>query len=181
MSVSLYDIQVKTIAGQATTLQPYAGKVLLIVNAASKCGLTPQYAALQQLYTEYADRGLVVLGFPANDFAGQEPGSDAEIAGFCSTQYDVSFPMFGKLVATGADKHAVYAWLTQAAPETTNRQATEDMLKSHGITPTAKPEVVWNFEKFIVGRDGQVSARLSPMTEPAGAEVRAAIEKALAA
>ena len=179
MSASLYDIEVKTIAGQPTTLRPYANKVLLIVNVASKCGLTPQYTALQQLHTEYADRGLVVLGFPANDFAGQEPGTDAEIASFCSTQYEVGFPMFSKLVATGADKHPLYAWLTQVQPDTTGRSATESMLGSHGIEPTAKPEVVWNFEKFVIGRHGQVAARLAPLMDPSGAEVRGAIEKAL--
>ncbi|MFT4174511.1 MAG: glutathione peroxidase [Rhodocyclaceae bacterium] len=178
-SAPLYDIEVKNIAGQRGTLRPYAGKVLLIVNVASKCGLTPQYTALQQLHTDYAERGLVVLGFPANDFAGQEPGSDADIASFCDTQYKVSFPLFSKLVATGADKHPLYAWLTQAHPDTSGRAATENMLSSHGITPTAKPEIVWNFEKFVVGRDGRVVARLSPMTDPAGSEVRAAIEQAL--
>ena len=133
MSSELYDIEVQRLKGGSTTLGEYAGKVLLIVNAASKCGLTKQYEWLEALHERFADKGFTVLGFPANDFAGQEPGSDAEIASFCTANFGVQFPMYSKLVATGADKHPLYATLTAAKPETEDRAGMEEMLRGYKI------------------------------------------------
>ena len=178
---ALADIPLKTIRGADASLGDYAGQVLLVVNVASKCGLTPQYAGLEDLYRAYRDQGLVVLGFPANDFAGQEPGDNGEIERFCTTNFGVDFPMFEKLVATGPDKHPLYAALTEAAPAAQNDGAFRDRLKGYGMTPNPAPELLWNFEKFLVGRDGAVLARFSPDTPPNDPALVAAIEQALAA
>ena len=180
MSPSFVDLPLKAINGTDTSLNSYAGKVLLIVNVASKCGLTPQYEGLEALYEKYRDKGLVVLGFPANDFAGQEPGSDSEIQQFCTLNYAVKFPMFSKVMVTGSAKHPLYAALTTAIPATEGREGVETMLKGHGIEPTAAPEVVWNFEKFLIGRNGEVLRRFAPATKPDDAALVAAIEAALA-
>jgi glutathione peroxidase len=174
-------IPLKTIRGADASLGDYAGKVLLVVNVASKCGLTPQYEGLEALYGKYRDQGLVVLGFPANDFGAQEPGSNAEIESFCTTNFGVDFPMFEKLVVTGPDKHPLYRALTEAAPNATNDGAFRDRLKGYGMTPNPAPELLWNFEKFLVGRDGAVVARFSPDTAPDDPALVAAIERALAA
>ncbi|WP_375398979.1 glutathione peroxidase [uncultured Sphingomonas sp.] len=180
---ALQDIPLKTIAGGHGRLGDYAGKVLLVVNVASKCGLTPQYGGLEALYRTYRDRGLVVLGLPANDFAGQEPGTDEEIAAFCAINYDIDFPIFGKVVATGPDKHPLYDALTRAAPEAQGEggDAFRERLRGHGLTPTEAPELLWNFEKFVIGRDGAVVARFAPSTTPDDAALVATIEQALAA
>jgi len=176
---TLADIPLKTIRGDDASLADYAGKVLLIVNVASKCGLTPQYEGLEQLYRDHRDDGLVVLGFPANDFAGQEPGTNEEIETFCTTNYGVEFPMFEKVVATGPDKHPLYAALTQASPKAANDGAFRERLKGFGMTPNEAPELLWNFEKFLVGRDGTVLARFSPDTKPDDSDLVAAVEAAL--
>lgn len=178
---ALADIPLKTIQGADASLGNYAGKVLLVVNVASKCGLTPQYEGLEALYGKYRDQGLVVLGFPANDFGAQEPGSNDEIQTFCTTNFGVDFPMFEKLVVTGPDKHPLYAALTEAAPAAQNDGAFRDRLKGYGMTPNPAPELLWNFEKFLVGRDGAVVARFSPDTAPDDPALVAAIEQALAA
>jgi len=178
---ALADIQLRTIRGADASLGDYAGKVLLVVNVASKCGLTPQYEGLEALYGQYRDQGLVVLGFPANDFAGQEPGSNDEIESFCTTNFGVDFPMFEKLVATGPDKHPLYAALIEAAPQATDDGPFRERLKGFGMTPNPAPELLWNFEKFLIGRDGEVVARFSPDTAPGDPALVAAIEKALAA
>lgn len=180
MNTSFLDLPIKSINGENTSLKAYQGKVLLIVNVASKCGFTPQYEGLEALYEKYHDQGLEVLGFPANDFAGQEPGSDAEIQQFCSLTYSVKFPMFSKIVVTGPDKHPLYAGLTQAMPETEGRDDVVTMLKGHGITATPAPEVVWNFEKFLIGRDGKVLRRFAPGFAPDDATLVSAIEEVLA-
>lgn len=177
---ALAEIPLKTIRGADTSLGDYAGKVLLVVNVASRCGLTPQYAGLEDLYRTYRDRGLVVLGFPANDFGAQEPGSNAEIETFCTTNFGVDFPMFEKLVVTGPGKHPLYATLTEAAPKAENDGAFRDRLKGYGMTPNPVPELLWNFEKFLVGRDGAVIARFAPDTAPDDPALVAAIEQALA-
>lgn len=181
MAAALFDLPLDTLAGEASSLRPHLGKVLLVVNTASKCGLTPQYEGLVKLNHRYADRGFFVLGFPANDFAGQEPGTDAEIATFCSTTFGVDFPMFSKIVVTGPDKHPLYAALTAALPEAKSGTGNDfrAALRGHGIVPTEAPEVLWNFEKFLVGRDGSVIARFSPDTPPDADIIIAAIEKAL--
>lgn len=170
-------IDLKTIDGNSTTLGNFDGDVLLVVNVASKCGLTPQYEALEKLYRKYSDKGFQVLGFPANDFAGQEPGTDSEIATFCSTEYGVSFPMFAKIVATGTDKHPLYSELIRVMPKRTNDGSVmRDRLLSHGIEPTKDPEILWNFEKFLIGRDGEVKARFAPDTAPDDPALIAAVE-----
>jgi len=186
MSASaLYELPVQTITGEGTTLAPYQGKVLLIVNVASKCGLTPQYDALEKLYSRFKDSGFVVLGFPANDFAGQEPGSNEEIASFCTMTFSVDFPMFSKIVVTGPEKDPLYATLTAAKPEafTPNPGAMREKLKGFlnpkGLDATEAPEVLWNFEKFLVDRTGNVVARFSPEVTPDDPAVVAAIEAAL--
>jgi len=175
------DIPLKTIRGADASLADYAGKVLLVVNVASKCGLTPQYEGLEGLYRAYRHRGLVVLGFPANDFAGQEPGSNGEIEAFCTTNFGVDFPMFEKVVATGPDKHPLYAALTGVAPHAANDGAFRERLRGYGMEPNPAPELLWNFEKFLIGRDGAVIARFSPDTAPDDPALVAAIEAALAA
>lgn len=179
MSSALYDIPVKSIDGANTTLADHEGDVLLIVNVASKCGLTPQYDGLEKLHETYRDRGFAVLGFPANDFAGQEPGSDAEIQQFCRTNFGVQFPMYSKITVTGAQKHPLYAHLTAAKPEAEGRDGMATSLKKYGIDANPAPEVVWNFEKFLVNRDGKVARRFSPDTTPDAPAVKAAIEQAL--
>jgi len=178
---ALKDIPLKTITGADASLGDYAGKVALVVNVASKCGLTPQYEGLEKLYRDYRDKGFVVLGFPANDFAGQEPGDNAEIAEFCQTKFSVDFPMFAKIAVTGADKHPLYAALTAAAPKASgDPDAFRERLKGFGMTPNADPEVLWNFEKFLVGKDGSVIGRFAPTAAPDDAALVGAIEGALA-
>lgn len=161
---NVYDFRLKNIDGTPQSLGDFRGKVMLIVNVASQCGLTPQYTALEKLYREHKDKGLVVLGFPCNDFAAQEPASEAEIKSFCSTKYDVSFPMFAKVKVLGDDRTPLYAHLTT--------QATQ---------PDGPGDVSWNFAKFLVGKNGEVLARFSPRTAPDAPEVLSAIERALAA
>ncbi len=178
---TLSNIPVKSIDGKDTSLADYAGKVLLVVNVASKCGLTPQYDGLETLHKRLADKGFSVLGFPANDFGAQEPGTNAEIADFCRTNFSVDFPMFEKIVVTGAEKHPLYAALTEAQP--TKRGDAEpfrERLRGYGMTPTLDPEVLWNFEKFLIGKDGNVAARFAPSTEPDDADMAEAIEAELA-
>ena len=181
MSNVLFDTPLATLDGVPTTLKPWLGKVLLVVNTASKCGLTPQYEVLVNLHRRLKDRGFEVLGFPANDFAGQEPGSNEEIATFCSTSFGVDFPMFAKIAVTGPDKHPLYKTLIAEKPEARSLPGTDfrAALVGYGITPTEAPEVLWNFEKFLIGRDGTVIDRFSPDTAPDADIIVAAIEKAL--
>jgi glutathione peroxidase len=162
--VTLYDIPVKTLAGDDSSLGALAGKTLLVVNVASKCGLTPQYAALEALHERLAGRGFSVVGFPCNQFMGQEPGTAEEIEQFCSTTYGVTFPMFEKIEVNGDGRHPIYAQLTAVA----------DASGEAG-------DVQWNFEKFLLGPDGTVLARFRPRTVPDDPEVLAAIEKHLPA
>lgn len=180
MSQSLYDIPVTTIDGQPATLGDYRGKVLLVVNVASKCGLTPQYEGLEALYRDRRDAGLEVLAFPANDFKGQEPGSEAEIQQFCQVTYDVSFPLFAKIAVTGPDTHPLYRHLTAARPQTTGDGPMRDKLAGHGIEPNPAPGVLWNFEKFLVDRHGQVVARFAPDVTADDVRLREALATALA-
>jgi glutathione peroxidase len=180
MSNSVYDISVKRIDGQPATLEPYHGKVLLIVNVASKCGLTPQYTALEKLYQAKRGAGLEVLGFPANNFMGQEPGTDAEIASFCSTSYDVHFPLFAKISVKGDDRHPLYALLTGARHAAVGEGPMRKRLAEYGIEGGDPGEVLWNFEKFLVARDGSVVERFSPDTAPDDPRLTAAIDRELA-
>ena len=182
MAAALAEIPLKTIQQQDASLGDYAGKVALVVNVASKCGLTPQYEGLEALYKAYRDKGFVVLGFPANDFGAQEPGTEEEIANFCTTNFAVDFPMFAKITVVGPEKHPLYAALTKAAPTARgDAQGFRDRLKGYGMTPNPEPEVLWNFEKFLIGKDGAVIARFAPTTAPDDAELVGAIEAALAA
>jgi len=162
MSHSLYDISLKQIDGNVSSLGDYRGKVLLVVNVASKCGLTPQYEGLENLYQSRKSQGLEVLGFPANNFKEQEPGSDAEIVEFCSTNYDVHFALFSKISVVGADQHPLYAELTAAQPETTGEGPFRERLKGYGIASDNSTDVLWNFEKFLIDRHGKVVARFAP-------------------
>ncbi len=157
---TIYDFTMKSIDGKSTPLKQYKGKVVLVVNVASKCGLTPQYKALEATYRKYKDRGFVVIGFPANQFLGQEPGTDAEIKAFCTEKYGVTFPMFSKIVVKGKGIHPLYEWLV-------------------GSTANKK-DIEWNFAKFVIGQDGKVIARFDPRTKPDAKKLVATIERALA-
>ncbi len=159
---SVYDFTMPAIDGQETPLASFKGKVALVVNVASRCGYTPQYTALESVYEKYKGDGLVVLGFPANNFMGQEPGSNQEIKTFCTRTYHVSFPMFSKISVKGPDKAPLYQYLT----------GKED-------NPQTGGEIKWNFTKFLIGRDGSIVARFEPAVTPDSPEVTAAIEKAL--
>lgn len=162
MTTSLYEIPVKQIDGAPASLANYRGKVLLVVNVASKCGLTPQYEGLEKLYQDKRAKGLEVLGFPANNFMGQEPGTEAEIKDFCTINYDVHFPMFSKISVLGADQHPLYTSLTAAQPKATGEGPFRERLKGYGVNPTSPADVLWNFEKFLINRKGEVVARFSP-------------------
>lgn len=159
---SVYDFKMKNIDGSEVKLETYKGKVVMIVNTASKCGLTPQYEGLQKIYDKYKDQNFVILGFPANNFMGQEPGTDTEIKEFCTLKYKVSFPMFSKISVKGTDQHPLYTYLTNE--------------KSN---PGFSGDISWNFEKFLIGKDGKTLARFSPSTKPDDAKIIEAIEKAL--
>lgn len=159
---SIRDIPLKDIDGKDTSLKKYDGKVVLVVNVASKCGLTPQYEALEKLYRKYKDQGLVIIGFPCNDFGSQEPGTAEEIKTFCSTKYDVSFPLMAKLHVKGEEQHPLYAALT-------------------GKDAKFPGDIEWNFGKFLVGKKGEVIKRFHPKTTPDAEDVTAAIEAALKA
>ena len=178
---SIQNIPVKTIDGKPSSLKDFAGNVLLVVNVASKCGLTPQYEALEKIYEEKKDKGFAVLGFPANNFGAQEPGSNAEIAEFCSLTYSVKFPMFEKISVVGDDQHPLYKELTGAAPRAQgDPDAFRDRLKGFGMTPNQDPDVLWNFEKFLVGKNGEVVARFAPTMTPDDPAIVAAIDAELA-
>jgi glutathione peroxidase len=158
----IHDIAVKDIDGKDIKLDAYKGKVLLIVNVASKCGLTPQYKSLEATYQKYKDKGLVVLGFPCNQFGGQEPGTNEEIKEFCSTQYSVTFPLFDKIEVNGEKRHSLYTALA-------------------GKESPFPGDIKWNFNKFLIGKDGKILKRFEPRTTPDAAEVTEAIETALSA
>ncbi|MFF8914077.1 glutathione peroxidase [Streptomyces sp. NPDC015032] len=162
--MTLYDIPLRTLTGEPTSLADYRGRAVLLVNVASKCGLTPQYAGLERLQNAYGDRGFTVLGVPCNQFAGQEPGSAEEIRTFCSTTYGVSFPLLEKTDVNGEERHPLYAELTALADE-----------------DGEAGDVQWNFEKFLISPSGEPVARLRPRTEPEDPELIAAIESQLPA
>ena len=182
MSTSVYDIPLKTIQGDPTSLAGFKGKVLLVVNVASKCGLTPQYEGLEKLYKQFRDQGLVVAGFPANDFKEQEPGTNDEIQSFCSLNYGVDFPLFDKIAVVGPAKHPLYAALIAAQPHATSVSdvSWREKLKGYGIEGNPEPELLWNFEKFLVSRNGTVVQRFAPDTTPDAPALVAAIEAELA-
>jgi glutathione peroxidase len=158
----VHDIELQTLAGEPATLGDYADSAILVVNVASECGLTPQYAGLQRLHERFAERGFTVAGFPCNQFGAQEPGTPEEIREFCSAKFSVTFPLFAKIDVNGPGRHPLYAELTQV-PDAAGQAG----------------DIQWNFEKFLIGRDGAVIARFRPLTEPDAAEVVDAIEAAL--
>ena len=161
-AASVYDFEMKDIDGKTVSLSQYKGKVAMIVNVASKCGFTPQYEGLQNIYQKYSDKGFVVLAFPANNFRNQEPGTNAEIKEFCSSKFGVTFPMFSKISVLGDNIHPLYKFLTE---EATNPQFPGD--------------IQWNFTKFLIGRDGTILARFQTPEKPESEKVTGAIEKAL--
>ncbi|HVU00116.1 MAG TPA: glutathione peroxidase [Polyangiaceae bacterium] len=159
---SFHDFEMKTITGERKALGDFSGKAVLVVNVASRCGLTPQYTALEALHRKYAAKGFSVVGFPCNQFAGQEPGTEAEIQTFCSTKYDVTFPLFAKVDVNGEGTSPLYAFL-----------------KSEQAPPKGPGDVTWNFEKFLVSKTGQVVGRFDPSTTPDDPALVAAVERAL--
>lgn len=174
-------IPVTRIDGTPATLADHHGQVRLVVNVASKCGLTPQYEALEAVQQRFKDSGFTVLGFPCNDFAGQEPGTPEEIVEFCSTNYSVSFPLFDKISVVGPEQHPLYRELTQSIPSAAGDPgAFRERLRGFGMTPNEEPDILWNFEKFLVDKEGEVVARFAPTTRPDDPAVIAAIESALA-
>jgi glutathione peroxidase len=176
------DIPVQTIDGKPAALKNYAGQVLLVVNVASKCGLTPQYEGLEKLYEAQRAKGLQILGFPANNFGSQEPGSNPEIAEFCSLTYGVSFPMFEKISVGGSDRHPLYQALIDAIPTATEKPGSDFKAKlaGYGIKHENPTDILWNFEKFLIARDGTVAARFAPDVEPNDPLLLAAIDAELA-
>jgi glutathione peroxidase len=164
MSSNIYNIPVRRNDGTETTLAEHEGKVLLVVNVASKCGLTPQYEGLESLYQKYKDQGVEVLGFPANNFLAQEPGTDEEILDFCQTNYNVSFTIYQKISANGDDRHPLYDYLTdeRGTADITNGEEFEERLKGYGQTRANSTDILWNFEKFLIGKDGEIAARIAP-------------------
>jgi len=177
---TLFDIPLKRADGRPATLNDYRGQVILVVNVASKCGLTVQYEALEKLYEDKRDRGFTVAAFPANDFKDQEPGSDAEIMTFCQSTYDVQFPIFSKISVKGEAKHPLYKTLTTASIPTTGDGPMRERLKGYGIETGAAGEVLWNFEKFLIDRKGSVVARFAPDVTPDDPRLLAALDEQLA-
>ncbi|HGE6717357.1 TPA: glutathione peroxidase [Serratia marcescens] len=182
MSNPIYNLPLQTIENQATTLGAYQGKVLLVVNVASECGLTKQYEGLEALYETYRDRGLEVLGFPSNEFLGQEPGSNEEILVFCRGTFGVQFPMFAKIEVNGEHRHPLYQALIAAQPAAVAPQGSEFLARmtSKGRAPKRAGDILWNFEKFLIARDGTVIQRFSPDTTPEDPALVAAVKQALA-
>ncbi len=178
----LQNIPLRRIDGSASSLKDFDGKVLLVVNVASKCGLTPQYEALESLYAKYREQGLVVLGFPANDFGAQEPGSNQEIAEFCTARFAVDFPMFEKIAVKGDAQHALYRELITQQPLATSKDGGElgAKLAEHGLAPKSPSDVMWNFEKFLIDRHGAVKGRFAPDVTPDDPKLVSAIEQQLA-
>jgi glutathione peroxidase len=185
---NIYDIPVQRITGETASLADYRGQVLLIVNVASQCGLTPQYEALEKIYKRFSPNGLVVCGFPANDFGAQEPGTNQEIYKFCTGTYAVDFPLFAKIAVTGTDTHPLYLSLIAAQPKAIGdsrpgfRDNLNNYLASHhnGATTNPEPGILWNFEKFLIDRNGDIIARFSPEVVPDDPIIISAIESALA-
>jgi glutathione peroxidase len=181
MSQTIYDFTINRINGKATALKEFQGKVLLIVNVASKCGLTSQYEGLEKIYEKYQQQGLVVLGIPANEFLSQEPGSNEDIQQFCTMNYGVKFPMFEKIVVKGPGQHPFYTFLTNKKPEAVMKPGGTllERLGSKGLLTGEAKDIKWNFEKFLVDKQGSIVERFSPELDPQDPLIVSAIEKAL--
>lgn len=179
MASDINSIPVTKIDGTQTNLGEFSGKALLVVNVASKCGLTPQYESLEELYKAYSGKGLEVLGFPANNFLAQEPGTDAEILSFCSSNYGVTFPLFSKISVKGEDRHPLYSALTdeRPTPDISNGDKFEKQLEGFGQLRSQPSDILWNFEKFLIGKDGSVAARIAPDVTVEDPRVVARIEE----
>lgn len=182
MDAPLYAIPLNDIKGNSLSLEVFQGKVLLIVNVASKCGLTPQYETLEKIYEQYKSKGFEVLGFPANEFLAQEPGSNSEILEFCEMKFGIKFPMFSKIIVKGDNIHPLYQHLTTTLPTSTKNSASdfEQRLEGFGQKRNKPEDILWNFEKFLVSRTGQIIARFAPDVKPDDPLLISAIEKALA-
>ena len=182
MANGIYEIPVKKIDGSEASFDEHKGKVLLVVNVASKCGLTPQYAGLENLYKEYKDQGLEVLGFPANNFLAQEPGTSEEIQEFCKTNYDVTFPLYQKISVKGDDQHLLYHHLTdeKTKADIANGDEFEEKLAGFGQKREQANDVLWNFEKFLIAKDGSIAARIAPDVTAEDERVLAAVQAELA-
>ncbi|CAI0855405.1 glutathione peroxidase [Serratia entomophila] len=182
MSQSIYSLPLQTIENQNTTLDAYQGSVLLVVNVASECGLTKQYEGLEALYETYRSQGFEVLGFPSNEFLGQEPGSNEEILAFCRGTFGVQFPMFAKIEVNGENRHPLYRALIAAQPHAQAPEGSEFLARmtSKGRAPKQPGDILWNFEKFLIARDGTVNQRFSPDTTPEDPTLVAAVKQALA-
>ncbi|WP_026283631.1 glutathione peroxidase [Rhizobium sp. 2MFCol3.1] len=181
MMTDILSVPVKLADGRETTLNEYKGKVVLVVNVASKCGLTAQYEGLEKLYEDKRERGFVIAAFPANNFKGQEPGTDAEIVEFCTLTYDVKFPIFSKISVKGDDQHPLYKLLTGMDLPTTGEGPMREKLVDRGLAEAGDKGVLWNFEKFLVDRDGKVVARFAPDVTADDQRLVQAIDKELAA
>lgn len=177
---AVLNIPVKLADGRETSLNEFKGKVMLVVNVASKCGLTKQYEGLEALYENKKGDGFVITAFPANNFMGQEPGTDSEIVEFCQLTYDVKFPIFSKISVKGDDQHPLYRELTGSGIPTTGDGPMKEKLRGHGVT-VGDGEIVWNFEKFLIGRDGQIKARFAPDVTAEDSRLVEAVEKELKA
>ena len=178
----IYSFKVNQIDGKEIALNEFQGKVMLVVNVASKCGLTPQYEGLESLYKQYRDQGLVVLGFPANEFLGQEPGTNQEVQAFCTLNYGVDFPMFQKIVVKGEGQHPLYSYLTETKPEAVLKTDSKLMprLKEKGLLSGSPSDIKWNFEKFLVNKKGEITERFSPDIDPMDPLIVDAVKRALA-
>lgn len=183
MTQSIYDIPLRRINGEDVTLADYRGKVLLLVNVASACGLTPQYEGLEKLYEDKQADGLVVAGFPANEFGAQEPGTNAEIADFCVSKFSIKFPMFEKIVVKGPGLHPLYQRLIEEQPQAQEKPGSDFRAKlaGYGIEQENPSDVLWNFEKFLVSKEGKVVGRFAPDTTTDDALLKDAIERELRA
>ncbi|OJH42253.1 glutathione peroxidase [Cystobacter ferrugineus] len=182
MNEKIANLPLKRIDGTDTSLSAFKGKVLLVVNVASQCGLTPQYDGLEKLHKNYQARGLVVMGFPANEFGAQEPGTNAEIQEFCRSKFGIDFPMFSKIVVKGEGQHPLYQHLTETIPEARfpTNSSMRARLEKHGMKQQKSNDILWNFEKFLINRQGDVVARFSPDTTPDDPALLQAIEAELA-
>lgn len=182
MEKKVYDYNVNKIDGSSISLAEFKGKVLIFVNVASKCGLTPQYEGLEKLNREYRERGLAILGFPANEFLAQEPGTNAEIQEFCRMNFGVEFPMFEKIIVKGEGQHPLYKYLTETKPDATLKKDGQllERLKEKGLLAGKPNDIKWNFEKFLISKKGEVVERFSPDIDPMDPVIINAVERELA-
>jgi glutathione peroxidase len=182
MSHNIYGFKLFNMEGHEISMEAFKGQVLLVVNVASKCGLTSQYKNLEKIFMDYRDRGFSVLGFPANEFLSQEPGSNAEIKEFCSLNYGIDFPMFQKIIVKGEGQHPLYRYLTEARPEAVMKVGGQllEILKGKGLLTGSNHDIKWNFEKFLINRQGEVVGRFSPDVDPLDPLILNAVEKELA-